>query len=231
LDSRWRSTTWSSRRRWPYTECFGFTLEEIGAEGAASLETKLRSAGLPIEELPGPPIFSPGMSIQERSDNAMRLVWAGILGEKTGPPKRDPETMAALFRMVEGGMATNEAPPGTLQWEFPDADPWHLVVANGESRVEPGRAADATATLHLRYEDWADLVAGRLDPRKLALRGRLRPSGDLRWLWRARMMFPRWCSPADAGAPPSGCPGQRAARGHTRHLRHRARARRSYTRR
>ena len=54
------------------------------------LEVRLRSAGLPIEELPGPPIFSPGMSIQERSDNAMRLVWAGTLGEKTGPPKRDP---------------------------------------------------------------------------------------------------------------------------------------------
>ena len=36
-----------------YTEVFGFTLEEIGAEGASSLETKLRSAGLPMEELPG----------------------------------------------------------------------------------------------------------------------------------------------------------------------------------
>ncbi len=42
--------------RWDrrYTEVFGFTLEEIGAEGASSLETKLRSAGLPLEELPGP---------------------------------------------------------------------------------------------------------------------------------------------------------------------------------
>jgi SCP-2 sterol transfer family len=154
------------------------------------LEVRLRSAGLPIEELPGPPIFSPGMSIQERSDNAMRLVWAGILGEKTGPPKRDPETMAALFRMVEGGMATDEAPPGILQWDFPDADPWHLVVANGESRVEPGRTPDVTATLRLRYEDWVDLVAGRVDARKLALRGRVRPKGDLRWLWQARGMFP-----------------------------------------
>jgi Ribonucleotide reductase, small chain/SCP-2 sterol transfer family len=173
-----------------YTECFGFTLEEIGAEGAASFETKMRSAGLPIDELPGPPIFSPAMSAEQRAENAMRLVWAGILGEKTGPPRRDPETMAALFRMVEGGMATDEAPPGTLQWEFPDADPWHLVVANGESRVEPGRADSPTATLRLRYEDWVDLVAGREDAKKLALRGRLRPKGDLRWLWQARMMFP-----------------------------------------
>jgi hypothetical protein len=29
-----------------------------------------------------------------------------------------------------------------------------------------------------------------VDPRRLALRGGLRPSGDVRWLWRARRMFP-----------------------------------------
>jgi hypothetical protein len=173
-----------------YTECFGFTLEEIAAEGAGSLETKLRSAGLPIESLPGPPIFSPNMSVEQRAENAMRMVWAGILGEKSGPPKRDPETMAALFRMVEGGLDTDSAPPGTLQWDFPDADPWHLVVANGESRVEEGRAPNPTATLRVRYEDWVDVVGGRVDARKLALTGRIRPKGDLRWLWRARSMFP-----------------------------------------
>ena len=174
-----------------YTECFGFTLEDIATEGTASLETKLRSAGLPIEELPGPPVFAPDIGARERAEYGMRLVWAGILGEKTGPPKRDPETMAALFRMVRGGMDTRQAPPGTLQWDFPDADPWHLVVANGDTRVEPGRLERPTATLRCRFEDWTDVVAGRADPRKLALRRRLRPSGDLRWLWRARGMFPR----------------------------------------
>ena len=57
-----------------YTEVFGFTLEEIGAEGAASIETKLRSAGLPMEELPGPPIFSPGLEPIERARLGQRLV-------------------------------------------------------------------------------------------------------------------------------------------------------------
>jgi hypothetical protein len=173
-----------------YTECFGFTLEEIGAEGAASLETKLRSAGLPIDELPGAPIFSTEMTPEERATNGMKLVWAGVLGEKTGPPKRDPDSMAALFRMVEGGMDTAAAPPGTLQWDFPDADPWHLVVDNGASHVEQGRAPNPTATLRVRYEDWVDLVGGRVDARRLAMRGRIRPKGDLRWLWKARAMFP-----------------------------------------
>jgi Ribonucleotide reductase, small chain/SCP-2 sterol transfer family len=176
-----------------YTEVFGFTLDEIGAEGARSLETKLRSAGLPLDELPGPPIFSTHMEPIVRARNGQRLVWAGILGEKNGPPKRDPETMAALFEMVRGGLDRRQVPsrPGTIQWEFPDAEPWHLVVVNGDLRVAPGRADRPTVTIRCRYEDWADLAAGRRTAVELGRRGRVRLRGNLRWLWSARRMFPR----------------------------------------
>ena len=176
-----------------YTEVFGFTLEEIGAEGASSLETKLRSAGLPIDELPGPPILSTELEPIERARMGQRLVWGGILGEKTGPPKSDPETMTALFQLLVGGLDHEHPPsrPGTIQWEFPDAAPWHLQVANGDTRVAPGIADSPTVTLKCRYEDWADLVGGRQNGLRLAATGRLRPSGDLRWLWSARRLFPR----------------------------------------
>jgi ribonucleotide reductase small subunit/SCP-2 sterol transfer family protein len=176
-----------------YTEVFGATLEEIGLEGATSLETKLRSAGLPLEELPGPPIFAPELDPVERVALGMRLVQAGILGEKNGTPPNDRETMTALFQMVENGIDKSRTPsePGTIQWEFPDAEPWHLVVANGDMHASPGRADHARVTIRCRYEDWADLVGGRENPFRLAARGRLRPGGDLRWLWRARNMFPR----------------------------------------
>jgi ribonucleotide reductase beta subunit family protein with ferritin-like domain len=174
-----------------YTEVFGFTLEQIGAEASESLETKLRSAGIPMEDLPGPSIFSPGMTPEERARLGQRLVWGGILGEKLGPPKRDPETMEALFRMIEGGLDHDQAPsdPGTIQWDFRDADPWHLVVQNGDTRVQPGRAENPRVTFRCSFEDWADIAAGRKNPLQLALRRRLRPSGDLRWLWSARRMF------------------------------------------
>jgi ribonucleotide reductase beta subunit family protein with ferritin-like domain len=176
-----------------YTEVFGFTLEEIGAEGAASLETKLRSAGLPLEDLPGPPIFSPDLEPIERATLGQRLVYGGVLGEKTGPPRRDPETMDALFQMMRGGLDHREAPPepGTIQWDFADADPWHLVVANGDTRVAPGRVDSPTVTIECRWEDWADLIGGRENGLRLAARRRVRPKGNLRWLWRARRMFPR----------------------------------------
>jgi putative sterol carrier protein len=54
----------------------------------------------------------------------------------------------------------------------------------------PGRAEAPTVTFHVRYEDWADIVGGRVNPMRLAATGRIKPKGDLRWLWRARRMFP-----------------------------------------
>jgi hypothetical protein len=176
-----------------YTRVFGFELEDIAHEGADSLETKLRSAGLPIDELPGPPIFAYGLPPETRVRNGLRLVQGGVLGEKNGPPDRDRETMSALFQLLRASLDQHKAPeqPGTIQWDFPDAEPWHLVVANGDTRVEPGRLEAPTVTLRCRYEDWADVFAKREHPLRLAATRRLRPSGDMRWLWRARRMFPR----------------------------------------
>jgi hypothetical protein len=176
-----------------YTEVFGFTLEDIAKEGAESLETKMRSAGLPMEQLPGPPIFAWGLPPERRIRNGLRLVRGGVLGEKLGPPSSDPETVAALFDLLGASIDHTKAPaePGTIQWDFADADPWHLVVANGDTHVERGRADHPTVTFQCRFEDWADVFAGREHPLRLAARRRLKPSGDFRWLWRARGMFPR----------------------------------------
>ncbi len=175
-----------------YTEVFGFKLEDIAMEGAESMETKMRSAGLAIEDLPGPPLFAFGLPPERRVENGLRLVRGGVLGEKTGAPSSDHDTIAALFDLLGASLDHSKAPPepGTIQWDFADAEPWHLVVANGDTRVEPGRADRPTVTLRCRFEDWADVFAGREHPLRLAARRRLRTSGDFRWLWRARRMFP-----------------------------------------
>src|SRR3954447_5740403 len=51
-----------------YTECFGFTLEEIYTEGARSFDQKLRAAGMPMESLPGPSVFPLEKSARERAE-------------------------------------------------------------------------------------------------------------------------------------------------------------------
>jgi len=63
----WTSTVlkppgWDER----YVTVFGFTYDELGVEGVTSLQTKLRSAGLAIESLPGPPPLPLGLTPLER---------------------------------------------------------------------------------------------------------------------------------------------------------------------
>jgi hypothetical protein len=45
-----------------------------------------------------------------------------------------------------------------------------------------GRVARAGLTLRVRFDDGADVMAGRADPRALMLRRRLRPKGSPRVL-------------------------------------------------
>jgi SCP-2 sterol transfer family len=174
-----------------YTECFGATLEEIYATGAESFEARLRAAGMPVESLPGPQVYPYDLPAAERATRALSLLQAGFLGEKDGPPARDPQSVALLFDTVRRAVDTRRAPsePLTLQWEFSDAPPWHLRVANGSTAAEAGRADHADLELRCRYEDWVDLVAGRLDARRALISGRLRPRGSLRSLWAARRLF------------------------------------------
>src|SRR4030088_969226 len=45
-----------------YISVFGATFDDVAVEGLTLMTTKLRSAGLPVESLPGPPLLPPGLS-------------------------------------------------------------------------------------------------------------------------------------------------------------------------
>ena len=171
-----------------YTECFGFTLEEIYTEGARSFEAKLRAAGMTLQELPGGEIMPHDMTAAQRAERGLAMLRHGFIGEKNGPAPRDPDAMALLFDSVRRA-ADPEAGPLVLQWEFSDAEPWHVRLDNGASAAAPGRADQVDVELRCRYDDWVDLVAGRLDPKRAFALGRLRPRGSPRALWRARALF------------------------------------------
>ena len=86
-----------------YIECFGFTLEDIGEEGATSLETKMRTAGMPIEELPGPPVFPVQGTPRERAERGKQMVRAGSWARRRGR-RHGPGDMRMLFEAIAGGL-------------------------------------------------------------------------------------------------------------------------------
>jgi hypothetical protein len=178
-----------------YVTVFNATLDDVGVEGVMSMTTKLRSAGLPVESLPGPPVMPPGLSPLELSQRGRALAKAGVIGVREGPSARDPETVALLFDTVRRSVNPDHglARPTTFEWDFTDSDvaPWHLVVDNGSSTVVEGPAGSPDVRLRLSYQDWVDIVGERLNPLRALATGKLRARGNplaLRGFMRA---FPR----------------------------------------
>ena len=175
-----------------YTEVFGTTMEDLIESGLESLEQKLRAAGMPLEELPGPPPLPLGLSARERAEQAVGLLEAGMLGEKTGRPSRDAEDVARFFEAIAGSADKRVANGGmSIQWNFKDADPWYVRIDNGSTASGQGRLEKPDVTLSCRFDDWVDIAAGRRDPRKAMLTGKLRPRGRIGSLIRMQKVFPR----------------------------------------
>jgi ribonucleotide reductase beta subunit family protein with ferritin-like domain len=178
-----------------YLTCFGFTFDRIGPEGAHSMYTKMRSAGLPVEDLPGPPVMPPGLSFEEVAVRGRMLAQANIIGVREAPSKRDEDTVALLFDTVRRQVNPRHGlkRPTTFQWEFtdPDIPTWHLTVNNGSSAVEPGTVANPDLRLRVSWQDWVDIVGNRLNPMRAVASGRLRPRGNPLALRRLAQVFPR----------------------------------------
>jgi len=145
-----------------YVTAFGSTLEEVFAQGAEAIEGRLRAAGL--------------------DPTSMRL-------GPNGPVTPNPEATAMLFDGLRRQIDPSVAPGAKIQWDFSDAEPWHLRIDNGASAVAQGRVEDADLTFHCRLADWVELAAGRTEPWRALLTGKVRPSGSLRMLMRAPKLF------------------------------------------
>ena len=171
-----------------YTECFGFTLEDLFEVGAQSLTSRLRAVGLPLEQLTGLPI-PVDLPPREAGERGIKLMYAGYLGREF-PVTPDPEATAILFDSIRRQADGRHVPEGTtIQWDFTDAEPWYLRLDNGTTAVAQGRVADPSVRLRLRFEDWVLLSSERADPLRLLLRGRLRIKGDPRVLVKMPRIF------------------------------------------
>jgi putative sterol carrier protein len=176
-----------------YTECYGFSLEDIFAFGLKLIRQRWRTIGYPIEEMPpGVFPFDPEKSPEEIAENQVKLMMGGILGPPDSVPQSSPELQRLYFDVIERVVDTKAANGSRLvyQWRFSDAEPWHLVIDNGSTHAEPGEAPNPDLVLEA---SWGDFIAtGKPDanPLKMVLTRRLRPRGSLRELARMRRVFP-----------------------------------------
>ena len=172
-----------------YATALGFTIEELFEEGARAQEARLRAVGLPLDDLDRFPIPL-DLSPLERAQRGITLMKAGYLGPKTGPFTPDEQATAIVFDQMRRTVDASAVPEGTvIEWAFTDAEPWHLVLNNGTTSVARGAASKPALRLRTSLEDFVDVAADRVDPRKQLLRRRLRPSGDLRVLVRLPKLF------------------------------------------
>jgi hypothetical protein len=176
-----------------YTECYGFSLEDIYAFGLKLIRQRWRTIGYPTEEMPpGVFPFDPAKDEREVAESQVKLMMAGILGPPNGPkPDASPEMQRLYFDVVSRAADPKAAngSPIVYQYRFTDADPWYLEIDNGSTRAEPGEAMDPTLVLEA---SWADFVAtGKPDanPLKMILQRRLRPRGPIREIARMRKVF------------------------------------------
>ncbi len=158
-----------------YVTSFGFTLEEIYTYGAEAIEARLRAAGLHPERMRvGMPFDLPA---EERARRGLAMLRAGYLGDPSEPVKPDPEVTDLLFDGLRRQLDTSLAPSSTIQWEFADAEPWHVRIENGQATAGQGRVERPDLIFRCRFGDWLDVTAGRTDPLRAVLTRKIRPSG------------------------------------------------------
>jgi len=176
-----------------YTECYGFSIEDIFAFGLKLIRQRWRTIGYPTEEMPpGVFPFDPDLSEEEVAERQVKLMMAGILGPPDATPETSPELQRLYFDVVKR-VANPEAANGTrlvYQWRFSDADPWHLVIDNGSTRAEPGEAPNPNLVLETSWADWVATGKPDSNPMKQVLTRRIRPRGSVREMLRLRKVFP-----------------------------------------
>jgi 1,2-phenylacetyl-CoA epoxidase catalytic subunit len=166
-----------------YTTEYGFTIEQIYGFGMRSVEAKWRATGYPLEDMP-PDVYPLDRSLphEQRAAQQVKLLKAGIIGEPNGRPDSSPESQRLLFELIGRSARTTQVDgrPLVFQFRFRDANPWHLVVDNGSTRVEPGDAPKPDLTVDTDWTQLIEITTRGENPLRAVARRRLRPHGSVR---------------------------------------------------
>ena len=164
-----------------YVECFGFSLIDIYAFGMRSFQTKLMRLGIDPSELSLLAREDLSKSFEERARRAWVLIDSGVIGDDRREPAPSAEALEIIFEGVARSVDLDVARSlgGPVEWEFDDAEPWHLVVTNGHAEAKPGRSGKPVLRLQTTASEWAKFAVGRSDPRWAVVRRKLKIHGSL----------------------------------------------------
>lgn len=176
-----------------YTECWGFSMEDIYAFGLKLVRQRWKTIGFPLEEMPDDVWpFDHSLSAEEIVQPQVKLLLAGVTGAPHPAPDSSPEIQGLLFDMTTKRVRTSEAGNGPfkVQWDFTDAAPWNVVVNNGSTRAEQGSIPDPDLTLKTSWPDWVGIALNDRNPLRAIAERRLTPKGSPRALNTFRKVFP-----------------------------------------
>ena len=175
-----------------YSECYGFSLEDIYAFGLRLIKQRWKTIGFPLDEMPADVWpFDHDMPVEEIASRQIKLLLAGVTGEPTDRPDGSTEIQELLFDVTArtANPAAADSGPFTLQWKFTDADPWHLVVDNGSTRAVHGVAPHADLTLKTDWGEWVDIATNKKNPLRSVANRKLTPKGSPRAINTFRKVF------------------------------------------
>ncbi len=164
-----------------YPQSLGFTITETYALALRLLDDALRRLSVDASEVRLFAYQNPSASYEERARQVWVLIDAGVVGDDGLRPELTPQAFEILFEGMTRiiGIDALRSLGGPIEWDFTDAEAWHMVATDEHAEAKPGRAGDPALRLEISSEDFARLAMGHTDPRWALLKRRLKVHGHL----------------------------------------------------
>jgi Ribonucleotide reductase, small chain/SCP-2 sterol transfer family len=180
-----RSLRWSvgflvpPKGDYSYIACFDAEPNDIFASAMRSLDTHLEMMGIARTEIPLLAHEDQLLSYEERARRALVLVESQVVGDDSKEPELSREAFEILFEDMARSINIEVARSigGPIEWDFSDAESWHLVVTNDHVEAKLGGSGNPALRLECESPEFAKIAVGRTDPRWALLKRKLRVHG------------------------------------------------------
>jgi hypothetical protein len=164
-----------------YITCFEAAPNDIFASAMRSLDSHLEMMGIARTEIPLLAHEDQSLSYEERARRALVLVESRVVGDDSEEPELSREAFEILFEDMARSINLEVARSigGPIEWDFSDAEAWHLVVTDGHVEAKLGGSGNPALRLECESPEFAKIAVGRTDPRWALLKRKLRVHGPL----------------------------------------------------